>query len=496
MSAQRRQLPFLVLAPTAVIILGLLSALAIAAVGLFELSRRSEQAFELRGELLAKALAERVHATPLAERPSLVERAARRSGAELLLLRQDGEALADAILAPLSRSQRLALLVNGSGTIVTKLGTTHFFAEPLRPPLEHLTVVVLLQDTDSPIGTISLVTSVAALTLILVGIAALVAFALGRDVHSDVTYVGRRIAEMASEEGSPAGETIPVRSTDQVGLLTSAFNVLVDRFAAAEHAYRQDLAGAMAYDRDRSAFLAALSHELRTPLNAILGFTEVLLSEVDGPLTAEARENLEMVRSGGEHLRALIGDILDLSALESGELELSPRQIDVYEIAQEVGREARVMAQAKGLYLLVTGEPADAWADPRRVRQILTNVIGNAVKFTSEGNVTVQVQKQMHFAVVTVSDTGPGIATADHAAIFEEYRQSGDLNVRRVGTGLGLAITRRLVRMHSGFIEVESQLGKGSRFTIVLPSESDTEPRPDARSRSIAQAEMLLPRLR
>ncbi|HMJ12856.1 MAG TPA: HAMP domain-containing sensor histidine kinase, partial [Polyangiaceae bacterium] len=329
---------------------------------------------------------------------------------------------------------------------------------------------------NTPAGLTSLVTSLAALTAILVGIATLVAFALARGVHADVTYVRNRIAEMASEEGSPAGKSIPVRAIDQVGLLTNSFNVLVERFAAAEHAYRQDLAGALAYDRDRSAFLAALSHELRTPLNAILGFTEVLLGEVDGPLSDEARENLEMVRSGGEHLRALIGDILDLSALESGELELSPRAVDVFAIAHEVAREARVTAQTKALSLTLSGETARAWADPRRVRQILTNVVGNAVKFTSEGSVNIHVQKRHNFAVVVVADTGPGIAADDHAAIFEEYRQSGDLNVRRVGTGLGLAITRRLVGMHSGFIEVESQLGKGSRFTIVLPSEPPPEP--------------------
>src|SRR6185436_2409821 len=160
-----------------------------------------------------------------------------------------------------------------------------------------------------------------------------------------VRFVRERIVAMARAKHQPGGKPIPVGSVDQVGLLTSAFNGLVERFTAAERAYRQDLAGALAYDRDRSAFLAALSHELRTPLNAILGFTEVLLAEVDGPLSDEARENLMVVRTGGEHLRSLIGDILDLSALESGELQLSRRQVDVFSVAEEVVREARVTAQ-------------------------------------------------------------------------------------------------------------------------------------------------------
>jgi signal transduction histidine kinase len=165
-----------------------------------------------------------------------------------------------------------------------------------------------------------------------------------------------------------------VRSVDR-SAATGAFNVLVERFAASEQAYRQDLAGALAYDRDRSAFLAALSHELRTPLNAILGFTEVLLSEVDGPLSHEARENLNVVRSSGEHLRSLIGDILDLSALESGELELNPSAVDALAVAEDVVREARITAQP--------GHPRGAVGTSRpglgrrAPRQIVGNLVTN-----------------------------------------------------------------------------------------------------------------------
>ena len=416
-------------------------------------------------------MSERVRATPLEERSELIERAARRSGGELLLVRQDGEILVDGTLVPPPRARLVELLVSGAGETYSGLGRTRYFVAPLGEPLNYLSVVAFVRAPESPLGTASLFTSVAALAAILVGIAALVAFAVTRDVNNDVNYLGERIGVMAREEGESVGKPIPVRSADQVGVLTDAFNVLVDRFDAAEHAYRQDLTGALAYDRDRSAFLAALSHELRTPLNAILGFTEVLLAEVDGPLSDEARENLMVVRQSGEHLRSLIGDILDLSALESGELQLSRREVDVFGIAEEVVREARVMAEGKPLSVELGGEPAIAWADARRVRQILGNVVGNAVKFTSEGSVIIRVELREKFVAVIVSDTGPGIAPEEQAAIFEEYRQSGDINVRRIGTGLGLAITRRLVQMHGGFIEVESELGRGSRFTIVLPSE-------------------------
>jgi signal transduction histidine kinase len=290
-----------------------------------------------------------------------------------------------------------------------------------------------------------------------------------------VRSVRTRIVLMARAKNQPAGQRIPVGSVDQVGLLASAFNVLVDRFMAAEAAYRQDLSGALAYDRERSAFLAALSHELRTPLNAILGFTDVLLSEVDGPLGDDAREALSVVRSSGEHLRALIDDILDLSALESGELKLSGGILDVFAVVQDVVKEARIGAAAKGLTLALEGGATFAWADQRRLRQIVGNVVGNAVKYTERGGVSVRVTETPNEVSIWVSDSGPGIAPEEHEAIFKEYWQSSEARTRRAGTGLGLAITRRLVEMHRGRVELTSALGRGSTFRIVIPTEAPPE---------------------
>ncbi len=409
----------------------------------------------------------------------VVDRAARRSGAEILLVRQDGEIRVDASLAPPTRDQVIELLVQGSGETSTGLGRTRFRAAPLGPPFEHLSVIAFVRAPEAPYATASLVSSVAALTAILLGAAVLAAFALARDLEGDVDYVKQRIVEMAREDADPAGKPIPVRSVDQIGLLTGAFNVLVERFAAAEQAYRQDLAGALAYDRDRSAFLAALSHELRTPLNAILGFTEVLLSEVDGPLSPDARENLDVIRSSGEHLRSLIGDILDLSALESGELELTPGAVDAFAVADDVVREARVTAQTKDVSVELGGRQAIAWADARRLRQILGNVVGNAVKFTTSGSVRVSVQPADDAIEISVADTGPGISPDEQAAIFEEYRQASEQRMQRSGTGLGLAIARRLVEMHGGSIRVKSALGEGSLFVIRLPAASEPQPEPE-----------------
>jgi signal transduction histidine kinase len=410
------------------------------------------------------------------------------------LVEQDGRLVVDdgSLAPPPPNSEVKRLLEAGDGEAATALGRTRFSATTLAEPLEHLSLLAFVRASETPFASASLLTSVAALAAILLGAAALVAFTFARDIQSDVTFVRERIVEMASETGEPAGKAVPVRSVDQVGLLTSAFNVLVDRFAAAESAYRADLDGALAYDRERSAFLAALSHELRTPLNAILGFTDVLISEVDGPLSAEAAENLAIVRTSGEHLRSLIDDILDLSALESGELRLSRQRCDVHRIAEDVVREAQAAAASKKLEIRVKGQSAQARVDPRRIRQILTNLVGNALKFTTRGQVLVEVQGKEEYVSLMVSDTGPGIAREEQEAIFEEYRQSGELSVQRAGTGLGLAIVRRLVEMHSGSIGVQSKLGVGSSFAILLPREppdAPDEPRSAPSHPSVSRSE-------
>lgn len=457
------------LAPSLVVLLGVTVAALIALLGFFELRAQVDDAVTFRSRALSTMLAERVRATSAGDRAGVMERAAQRSGAELLLVTQEGDVLVDASLGAPKKGDIVDLLVGGNGETKTRLGRTRFWSTTLGPPVDHLSLIAFVPDPDLPFATRSLIASVAAFTALLVGAAALVTFTIARDVHSDVAYVRERIVQMARENASPSGKAVPVRDVDQVGILTSAFNLLVERFAAAELAYRQDLAGALAFDRDKSAFLAALSHELRTPLNAVLGFADVLLAEVDGPLSADARENLTVLRQSADHLRELIDDILDLSALESGELKLEVGAVDVYALGAQVVREARVTVEHKNLVVSLSGSPAVAWADARRVRQILENLVGNAVKFTQEGTVDVSVNLKGDYVVMEVSDTGPGIPEDDQAAIFEEYRQTSSAQRARTGAGLGLAITRRLVRMHGGKIELTSEVGKGSTFVVSLP---------------------------
>lgn len=457
------------LAPTLVVVLGIAVAAIMALLGFLQLRAHADEAIALKARVLSVTLAERLRAADASDRGAVVDKAARRSSTELLLVDQSGRVVVDGSLGAPGRDEIVDLLVAGSGETTTRQGRTRYFAAPLAAPLSSLSLLVFAPAPELPFATRSLLLSVAVLTAILVGGAALVAFAIARNVNADVFYVRERIVEMALEGAGPSGKSIPVRDTDQVGILTSAFNLLVERFTAAEHAYQHDLAHALEYDRDRSAFLSALSHELRTPLNAILGFTDVLLAEVDGPLSEEAHDNLTVLRKSADHLRLLIDDILDLSALESGELKLDTTTLDVFAIAAEIAREARVTAQEKPLQIFLSGRPAVALADARRVRQILGNLVGNAIKFTREGRVEINVDLDGDFVAISVTDTGPGIPPEQRAAIFEEYWQAPASRQSRTGAGLGLAITRRLVRMHGGTIGVESEPGQGSRFTVRLP---------------------------
>jgi signal transduction histidine kinase len=465
-----RAWPLLPIAPGIVIVIGLLAALAIGVVGMGHLSRVGDAHAAVRASLLADVVAARIRDMPGAMRSDALKLAARRSGAEMMLVDREGEAVLDASLGTMTAPFIRQIAARHDGVASTRFGEARFAVRTVDPPPSRQDLLVFVAVPGTPEGAPALITALLALTALLVSIAATVAYFVGRDATADVVFVTQRVAEMARERSQPSGELVPVRALDEVGNLTSEINELMERFASAERTYRANLERARAADRDRAGFLAAVSHELRSPLNAILGFADVLGTEVDGPLTPAAREDVEQIRGSGVHLLELINDILEFSALEGGQLKLSRSRVDLGLVAGEVVREAAGVLGSKPVRVCVGGEAeVCAYADARRVRQILQNLVGNAIKFTQQGEVAITLQRDGSRAVARVRDTGPGISAAERAAIFEEYRQVGEASVRRRGTGLGLAIARRLVLMHGGLITVDSELGKGSTFTVTLP---------------------------
>ncbi len=222
----------------------------------------------------------------------------------------------------------------------------------------------------------------------------------------------------------------------------------------------------------KSQFLANMSHELRTPLNAILGYAELLVDGIYGELSEKARGVLERVQNNGKHLLGLINDVLDLSKIEAGQLTLSISDYAMPSVIEAVTTATESLAKAKGLTLeaaTATDLPLGR-GDERRLTQVLLNLVGNAIKFTDTGSVRIAVHAANGYFDVAVSDTGPGIAESDQAKIFEEFRQVDNSDTRRKGgTGLGLSISRRIVELHGGSITVESELGKGSTFHVIIP---------------------------
>ncbi|HEX2116939.1 MAG TPA: GAF domain-containing protein [Alphaproteobacteria bacterium] len=226
----------------------------------------------------------------------------------------------------------------------------------------------------------------------------------------------------------------------------------------------------------KSQFLANMSHELRTPLNAILGYTELLLDGLYGKLGEKAQGVLERVQSNGKHLLGLINDVLDLAKIEAGQLTLTVSDYAVGAIVQSVVAATESLAKAKGLELRAEVAPAMplGCGDERRLTQVLLNLVGNAIKFTDAGSVTVSAVARDGRFKLAVRDTGPGIAEDDQARIFEEFQQVDNSSTRKKGgTGLGLAISRRIIEMHGGTITVESELGAGATFRIDIPIRVD-----------------------
>jgi signal transduction histidine kinase len=461
---------FVPLAPLVVVIVGLAVALGIGLVGLDHLARAGDEHAGARAELLAQTIAARLSQLPPDKRLEATQLAARRSAAELLVVAPDARVVHDVTLGAPDATALAQMLRAGRGVAQMRLGRARFAVHAVAGDPDSLRVVAIVSEPSSAAGAPALVTALLALVTLLLGVAAIVAYAVSRDVTRDVEFVTRRVHGMAQVRSEPTGELVPARTMDDVGLLTAAFNKLVGRFGKAENAYRGDLTRASAADRERAAFLAAVSHELRSPLNAILGFADILMEEVDGPLTPSAREEVEQIRGSGGHLLALINDILEFSALESGQLKLSRGRTDLGALANEVVREARGLIGQKPIQLSVEeAVPVFARVDQRRVRQILGNLVNNAIKFTQQGRVVVRIAREGPNAKLEVQDTGPGISAQEQVLVFQEYKQARGERQRRRGTGLGLAIARRIARQHDGELTCD-EVAAGACFTLRLPA--------------------------
>jgi signal transduction histidine kinase len=296
-------------------------------------------------------------------------------------------------------------------------------------------------------------------------LALLLGFVLSWSLIGPIQRIDNRLAAIASGDFSGGVE---VENRDELGALGANVNRMNDEL-------RRLYTELEAASQHKSEFLANMSHELRTPLNAIIGFSQVLRDEMVGSVNEKQAEYLDDIISSGNHLLSLINDVLDLSKVEAGQVELEVHPFSLREALERGVVMVRERATEDGVRVAFVADPeVDVVdGDERRIKQVIFNLLSNAVKFTpAGGEVDVSATRVNGEVRVSVADTGPGVAPEDRDRIFEEFQQSETGVGLLEGTGLGLALSKRFVELHGGRIWVESELGRGSTFTFALPARS------------------------
>ena len=294
-------------------------------------------------------------------------------------------------------------------------------------------------------------------------LALLLGFVLSWSVTGPIQRIDSRLAAIAS--GDFSGH-VDATNRDELGALAANVNRMSDEL---RRLYRE----LETASQHKSDFLANMSHELRTPLNAIIGFSQVLREGMVGDVNEKQAEYLDDILSSGHHLLSLINDVLDLSKVEAGQVELELAPFSLQEALERGVAMVRERALQDGVQVTLAANPdVDVVSgDERRIRQVIFNLLSNAVKFTPAGGaVDVRATRVNGEVSVSVADTGPGIAAEDLRRVFEEFQQTEAGIERGEGTGLGLALSKRLVELHGGRIWVDSELGRGSTFVFTLPA--------------------------
>lgn len=407
-------------------------------------------------------------------------------------------------LARLSAAPEVAsaFLFDGKGRLFaayrTRAEDPPATAPPDGPPrLEGglLTVTLPVAFLGERLGTISVVSSTAALDktirtylatlsagfLVLLALSVLAAWRLQTFISGPILSLAATARRISEDHDYSV--RVPVTGDDEIRVLSSGFNEMLEQIQRRERERDQ----ADARTKEKSQFLATMSHELRTPLNSIIGFSDIVLTRAGDKLTEKERRFLKNINTSGEHLLGIINDILDISKIEAGKMEVLPETFSVHAVLDGVTGVMRGVTTRRNISIEIDA-PSDLpqlHADPVKVKQILYNLASNAVKFSPDGStVTIRVRAlgaesplgvpSIEFAVV---DHGIGIDPKDHEVIFHEFRQvDSSLSRRFEGTGLGLSLVKKFAELHGGEVHVESVVGKGSTFTVTLPVEF-TRPR-------------------
>ena len=362
--------------------------------------------------------------------------------------------------------QKIVEIVEAGGTAASRREDAELLAIDLDQQARELanatrssTDALIAQNASAYEHSRNLFIGVAAGAIVL---ALLLGFVLSWSVIGPIQSIDTRLAAIAS--GDFSGH-VNVTNRDELGALAANVNRMNDELQRLYKALETT-------SQHKSDFLANMSHELRTPLNAIIGFSQVLREGMVGDVTQKQVEYLDDILSSGNHLLALINDVLDLSKVEAGQVELQVAPFSLQDALERGVSMVREQATTEGVQVTLhkNGGLDVVSGDERRIRQVIFNLLSNAVKFTPEGGqVDVSAARVNGEMRVAVADSGPGIAAEDLDRIFEEFQQTEAGAQQREGTGLGLALSKRFVEMHGGRLWCESEVGKGSTFEFTLP---------------------------
>jgi len=322
-------------------------------------------------------------------------------------------------------------------------------------------------------------------TLISVFLAILAGWLMSRKISKPISLLADASEKVAQGD---LHTLVNVKSSNEIGVLASSFNQMVVSLRKSRNELKQwgkemekrvekrtaELEKAnlklQELDRLKSMFIASMSHELRTPLNSIIGFTGIILQEMSGEINSEQKKQLTLVKNSASHLLDLINDVIDISKIEAGKVEIVIEEFDLSVLAQEIKDSFSAAIDKKGLeFSLHTSPTLIIKSDERRTKQILVNFISNAVKFTDRGGVEIKLVKKDKTAEISVRDTGLGIKKEDINKLFKDFSRIPIKDRTIEGTGLGLYLSKKMADLLGGEIKAESEFGKGSVFTLTLP---------------------------
>jgi len=313
---------------------------------------------------------------------------------------------------------------------------------------------------------------IAAVSLGFIAVGVLVAFSFYKMILGPVEILMESVKRFKYQSDARA----EVKSGDELEALAQEFNKMADSIAERDRMLQQMNLSLQEANRAKSEFLAIMSHELKTPLHSIRGFSQLLLEEIDGPVTVDQRKDIESILKSGDHLLELIDNILRWSVLEAGEEKLHLEEVEGEKLVEEALQNVRSLAREKDIVLESEMNSIKLRADATKLKQVLINLLNNAVKYTNTGKVKVKALERESDTLFAVEDTGRGIAAEHQEKIFEPFTQIDSSATREfTGIGLGLAIVKKYVEMHGGKVWLESKLGEGSTFYFTIPKNSGGE---------------------